>query len=365
MINMKKMSIMLAALLMVGSFAGCSNKKNTTEEPFNYSRNLTEEGYFEKVKASDLVTLPDYKNISIPADKMTVTDDQIEEQITQIMDQYKTSNQITDVAVKDGDTVNIDYVGSVDGKEFEGGTTGGKGTTVTIGETQYIDDFLQQLIGHKPGETINVEVTFPADYGKDDLNGKDAVFVTKINYIEGEKVTPELNDQFVKEKLHEKLGWSTVAELREGISKDLKKTAKRNYIQTYLTENAKVSEIPEVVLQYHKDDLANYCKTGATYTGGDVNTFIKSVFGVESIDELMTNQADNLKKSAEASLVMQAIAEKEGLKVSEEDLVAYFTENMGAADYSTYEKNYGKPYLNMVVLNDKVLNTVSATATEA
>lgn len=95
-----------------------------------------------------------------------------------ILSEYPDTVQVKDREVKDGDSVNIDYVGSIDGEEFDGGNTNGEGTTVTIGQTEYIDDFLEQLIGHKPGETFDVNVTFPEDYGQEALNGKDAVFKT-------------------------------------------------------------------------------------------------------------------------------------------------------------------------------------------
>lgn len=89
----------------------------------------------------------------------------------------------TSLTVEDGDTVNIDYVGTVDGVEFSGGNTQGMGTDLTIGSGSYIDDFEEQLIGHKVGETVTVEVTFPENYGNEDLNGKDAVFEVVINGI--------------------------------------------------------------------------------------------------------------------------------------------------------------------------------------
>lgn len=90
------------------------------------------------------------------------------------------------LTVKDGDSLNIDYTGTVDGKEFEGGSTDGSGTVLVVGAHSYIDDFEEQLIGHHPGETVEVKVTFPEEYGVEDLNGKDAVFQVTINgiYIE-------------------------------------------------------------------------------------------------------------------------------------------------------------------------------------
>ena len=89
---------------------------------------------------------------------------------------FATTAQVTDRAVEQGDMVNIDYVGSVDGVEFDGGSTGGAGTSVMAGATNYIDDFLTQIIGHMPGETIDVNVTFPEVYHSADLAGKEAVF---------------------------------------------------------------------------------------------------------------------------------------------------------------------------------------------
>lgn len=89
----------------------------------------------------------------------------------------------TSLTVENGDTVNIDYVGSVDGVEFAGGSTQGYGTELVIGSHSYIDDFEEQLIGAHPGDTVNVVVTFPENYGVEELNGKEAVFVTTINGI--------------------------------------------------------------------------------------------------------------------------------------------------------------------------------------
>lgn len=100
-------------------------------------------------------------------------------------EQSETETLVTDtsVAVEDGDTVNIDYIGTIDGVEFSGGNTQGQGTDLTIGSGTYIDDFEEQLIGHYVGETVEVDVTFPENYGNNDLNGKDAVFQVTINGI--------------------------------------------------------------------------------------------------------------------------------------------------------------------------------------
>lgn len=101
-------------------------------------------------------------------------------------DESDTSSSLstdTSLTVEDGDTVNIDYVGTIDGVEFDGGSTNGQGTDLVIGSGSYIDDFEEQLIGSHPGDTVEVNVTFPEDYGVESLNGQDAVFEVTVNGI--------------------------------------------------------------------------------------------------------------------------------------------------------------------------------------
>lgn len=89
----------------------------------------------------------------------------------------------TSLEIQDGDTVNIDFVGSIDGVEFEGGNTQGDGADLTIGSGTYIDDFEEQLIGAHPGDEVDVVVTFPENYGNEELNGKEALFKVTVNGI--------------------------------------------------------------------------------------------------------------------------------------------------------------------------------------
>ena len=140
---------------------------------FNYSAALDENGYFTGVRALDYVTLPaDYKALSVSAADVQVTDDELQTNLDYILSQFAETEQDTESTIQNGDSVNIDYVGSVDGIEFTGGNTNGQGTTVTAGSTQYVDDFLTQIIGHKPGETFDVVVTFPDGYDDStDANG--------------------------------------------------------------------------------------------------------------------------------------------------------------------------------------------------
>ena len=275
--NAKKLMALLLASAMVTGMTGCSSTEETTaaetttaeettaadettaaESAYDYSAGLDDNGYFEGVKALDYVTLPEYTGIEIDYYTHNISDEELQTTLDSVMANYASAEQITDRAVEDGDTVNIDYVGSIDGVEFDGGSTGGAGTSVTIGVTSYIDDFLEQLIGHKPGETFDVEVTFPEDYGQEDLNGKDAVFVTTINYIEGEMITPELTDEFVVTNFQSYYGWSTAEEMKEAYRASMKDSAEQNFVVNYLVENSTISEVPETVIEYSKESYISY-----------------------------------------------------------------------------------------------------------
>lgn len=124
-------------------------------------------------KTSDNTGSSDNTTASSSSDTGSTTDNGTE-------NSYSTDTSLT---VEDGDTVNIDYVGTVDGVEFDGGSTEGMGTDLVIGSGSYIDDFEEQLIGAHPGETVEVNVTFPDDYYSTDMAGKDAVFTVTINGI--------------------------------------------------------------------------------------------------------------------------------------------------------------------------------------
>ena len=358
----KTLALLLAAALSAGVLTGCgggassgASGSGAGSADFNYSDGLDEHGRWEGITALDLVDLGDYKGLEVPADVHTIKEEDVDAQVQSMLSSYATTNQVLDREVKDGDTVNIDYVGKVDGTEFEGGSTQGAGTSVTIGVTPYIDDFLEQLIGHKPGDSFDVEVTFPDDYTPNpDLSGKDAVFATTVNYIE-EKVTPELTDEFVKENLTETTGWQTAEELRTQVRSNIQWSATAQYLWTTLLDQAKVSEVPQSMIDYQLDSALAEYKIMAQSYGMTLEQALSSA-GVSDREELGEKYADDLKDQALQGLVMQAVAEDADIDVSEEDVAAYFKDFMYLDDYSSYTKNYGDGFVRMTVLNRKVLD---------
>ena len=327
---------------------------DTQEAPtFDFSAGIDENGHWTGVKALDYVKLPsDYKSISIPASEVTPTDEEVQSMISSITSGYATLEQVRDRAVADGDTVNIDYVGSVDGTEFEGGSTQGKGTVVTIGVTQYIDDFLDQLVGHKPGETFDVNVAFPEDYGVDELNGKDAVFSVTINYIQETK-QPDVTDEWVEQTLKGKYGWTTVAEMEKEITDGLQYKHTADYVRSYVLENSEVSEIPASIEDQQAAQLVYQYEYYANMYGSDLTSFLKMSAGVETTDELVEKNKESLADAAKVYLVFQAVAEDAGIEVTPDELTNYLTSVSGNSDTASLETKYGKGYLALQALVQK------------
>jgi trigger factor len=326
---------------------------------FSYSDGLDENGLWAGITALDYVKLYDYNAFAIPSETHTVSDDDIQYEVDSLLTDYATSEQITDRAVIDGDTVNIDFVGSVDGVEFDGGSTGGGGAEVTIGVTSYIDDFLEQLIGHNPGETFDINVTFPEDYGEESLNGKDAVFVTTVNHIV-ETTDALLSDAFVAENLYAEYGWQTIAEMKDGITAALRDDAIENYILEYLYSEVAVEPVPDHLVTYQNNAMIKYYQNVAESLGVELEEFLSSYIGVSSLDELIDSDGETNMIAAKYSLIIQAIAEDTKITASDADVTAYFVAEAGIEDYSEYEAIYGLPYLKQIVLTQKVMDYLTA-----
>lgn len=372
----KTFAILMAGALTAGLMAGCdklpgdsssgassaASSSAASTDSFDYSAPFDENGLWKDVTALDYVTLATYKGVEVPSSVYTIADDAVDTQVNSILSGYSTTNQVLDRAVADGDTINIDYVGKIDGTEFDGGNTQGQGTDVTIGTTSYIDDFIDQLVGHTPGETFDVNVTFPDSYPNNTaLQGKDAVFSVTINYI-AEKVTPELTDDFVATNLTDTYGWTTVDEMREGIRQQQSETAIQTYLWKQISEGSKVSDMPQSVVDFQKDSERASVEASAAQYGVDVATLLASNGITGSVEDWLAGRQDLYKTKAEAALIDQAIAEDAGLSVSEDDIKSFFKTNMGSEDYSDAQSFYGIGFIKNTVLSQKVFDYVRNSA---
>ena len=330
---------------------------------FSFSQAYDDKGYLKDVTALDYVTLPDdYADITIDADLGQVTDEDISNYIDQnVLSQYATDEKVTDRAAADGDTVNIDYVGSVDGVEFNGGNTQGNGADLTLGSHSYIDDFEDQIVGHMPGESFDVTVTFPEDYGNEDLNGKEAVFETTLNYIK-ESVTPELTDDWVKENLGESMSLNSVDELKAFVKSTMLYDNQASDVYTDLHDKASYAdELPQTALEYYRDVLLYRIYTNAQKYGTDMNTLLSSgMMGsiYDSVDAYLADANDSIKSITQQALLMQAVAEKTGFKCDTATMNADFGRYYGTTDPSQYVSAYGENYIKMNVLQSDVMQNL-------
>ena len=376
------LSIFLIIALAITVFTGCNNAKENlvgnqptadpqqsdspTEEPqsipaFNYSDSIDENGLWRNITATDHVGLSEYKGISIPKEIHTISEESLQAEIDALLTEFASEEQVKDRAVVDGDTVNIDYVGTVDGVAFDEGSTNGSGADVTIGVTRYIDDFLEQIVGHTPGETFDIEVRFPEDYGVDALNGKEAVFATTLNYIV-DLAMPALTDQFVADELSTYYGWSTIREMEADIRTSMQNAAIFTFIQSYLIENTTIKSLPESILKYQQNTLIQFYQDNADEYKMELNDFLMAYANFSNVEELLEAYLDDSTQAAELYLTMQAIAEDAGITVATEDVAGYFKEHMGTEDYSSYEESFGMPYLKLSVLNQAVMDHLQSNA---
>lgn len=302
---------------------------------------LTADGRIEGVDVSSLVTLADYENISIPADEVAATEEEVDNAINAVLTSHRELSTDVDLAIADGDTVNIDYVGTVDGVEFEGGNSGGTGYEVTIGSGSLVDNFEEQLIGHKPGEEVTVNVTFPEDYNEE-LGGKEASFAVTVNSI---MVTPELTDEFVAENLTEE-GVSTAAEYRAKVENDYYEEHLGEYLTNYVLENSTVSSYPKEYLnavksytKYEDEYTMDYYNQLYASFGMEGNTNVWETRGEEITDELSYERElkTRAQETVKSALVYQAIFEKAGLNIdTESSSAAYLAQEAMAEAVKEY-----------------------------
>ena len=325
---------------------------------FTYSDGLDENGYWDGIRALDYVTLPeDYASISLKKSDIEPTAEEVQSQIDNLLSQNTTTQQVTDRAAADGDTVNIDYAGTVDGVAFTGGTY--SGYSLTLGSGTFIDGFEDQIIGHTPGETFDVNVTFPDGYSDSTdsegnavvLSNKKAVFSVTLNYI-SEEVLPELTDAWVDENFGTSDDIHTVEDLRALYQKMLYESNLSDAVMSYLLENSTFKDLPKEVTDYQVNQCLNYYYTMANYYGYDLDSFLQTASGYENADALLDAMSDSITQYAREALLYQAVAEAMDIAPTQEQIDTY----------STYTETYGADYCTMVALMDAVSNALTTGA---
>ena len=265
------------------------------------------------------VKLGDYKNLTVSVEATKeVSDEEVDAKIE------RERNNLAELVIKEGaaeegDTVVIDFVGSVDGVEFDGGK--GENFSLELGSGQFIPGFEAQLVGHAAGEEVNVEVTFPEDYQADDLAGKPALFVTKIHEVKAKEV-PALDDELAKD-IDEEV--ETLDELKAKYRKELE-TAKEIAFDDAVesaalelaVENAEIVELPEEMIHEEVHRAINEFLGGLQQQGISPDMYFQ-ITGTTQ-DDLHKQYEADAEKRTKTNLVVEAVAQAEGLEATEEEI---------------------------------------------
>lgn len=327
---------------------------------FNYSDIFDENGYIAGVRALDCVTLPeDYAALTLPAGTDEVTEEDIDTYVKQnLLYNASTLPRVTDRAAEMGDIVSIDFVGTVDGEKFDGGSS--QDYILELGSGSFIDDFEDQIAGHTPGETFDVEVTFPDPYDSNpDLAGKDAVFATTLNYV------ADLTDEWIADNVNPYLNLSTVQELRDYMREDIRYNNMSEAAYQALLEEAQFSEIPADVEKYFTDlFLQSYCvNMGSSY--GMTLEQVLSLIDSSMMEETAAYFSAVIEESAQRALLIQAIAEQENLVCDDTVRDANINDVLNTDTPDPYIEAYGENYVRATILRDIVLHQVVDNATVA
>ena len=323
----------------------------------SYSAYINDDGTLKGVNINDFVTLGDYSKIPLKKAELTPTEADIDEAVKTALDGAQELDKTTTTAVADGDKINIDYVGTAGGAEFE--NTNGAGTDLTIGSGSYVEGFEDQLIGKTVGSIVTVEVTFPADYtNKPELSGQKATFEVTIN---GVYKDAQLTDAYVKEHFSEQA--ATAAEYREYMAGELYKSNIKTAIAAYLEANCTVSAFPAAYYNHLKNRIryqyqsqyeyynSSYYSSLGYYPWTSVYNFLSMT--AEQYELTVTEQADD---EARYYMMIEAIALKEGITVTKAETVAYWAQDGTTSSYEEIIETYGRGYTARIGMTGKVID---------
>ena len=368
--HLRSAAALAAALALAVTAAGCGASSSSSQatssaalgpaanydyQNFTYSQGLTAEGRWEGVRALDYVTLPeDFAAIPLKKADIEPTEEDIQSLWDNLLESNRIQQPVTGRAAEEGDIANIDYSGTVDGVVFTGGTA--EGYDLTLGSGTFIPGFEDQIVGHNIGDSFDVTVTFPDDYGDSTdeagntitLSGKEAVFRVTLNSL-AVSVLPEATDAWVEENFGASNDLHTVAELDQYFHDNLYTSNLTNAVVDYLTENSQVSSIPDVVRNYQVCSQLSYYNSYASMFGYEtLDEFLSGFMGYDNADALLADTEQDVLNSCNQLLIFQAVAESLDLAPTDAELEVY----------ASYTESMGEGYVHLLALQDRVLSTL-------
>ena len=337
----KKLTAILLCLLMA-AVSGCGSSE-TADASADASADTSDDTDTSVEKPDydplDYVELGDYMGLEVTSTVYSATQEEYEEEIENILESESYYAQSDKTEVEDGDLVNIDYVGEMDGEEFDGGSS--EDYELEIGSGTFIDDFEDQLIGASVGDVVEVNVTFPDDYSSEDLAGQDATFTVTINYIcESEATVPEYTDDFINEytdgtytttEAFDEYVWDYL----EDEAAETTQSALEAAVQEAVIDVCVITGYPDGLVDYYVSVYLSQDEYYAEYYGLDLETYIYYMYGMESeeaYEEYLEEEiSDGL---VPIYLIQEAIIEAEELEVTDEAIESFM---LAYAEYYSYD----------------------------
>lgn len=380
--NMKyKLLALLLCATMGISLAGCTKggaKESTAEtaathetatnetatDETAYSAALDDTGFYTGIRALDYIQLPDgYEDLTIPEEYTTVSDETIDSDMHDMMANLNLTQPVTDRAVQEGDVVVIDFVGTINGVEFQGGSA--TGYSLEVGSNTMIAGFEDQILGHNIGDTFDITVTFPDNYGQTqdangntiDLSNQTAVFKTTLQSISVYNMTDSdaLNAFAGNYTLNDGSQIDTVEKARQYFKEYEQYKGASTYLADYLMTNSKIiKDIPESIFDQERQLETIYVNNKAAQNGMSIEDFL-ATGGYDSIDAYLEDGAEYIQQDVQYCFIIQAIAEDQNIKVTDADIQKYFVGDADSA-ISTYGKGFVAQQTLAVMVMDNLIS---------
>ena len=313
----------------------------------------------------DCVSLGEYKGLKLDMEITEVTEEEIDDYISSLVQPVEVEDE--EAELKEGDTANLDFTGYLDGEAFDGGAA--TDYELEIGSGTFIPGFEDQMIGMKKGEERDLELTFPENYGSEELAGQDVVFHVKLNAI---KVMPEMDDAWAKEISDGES--ETLEEYRETARKDLEEQNRnlaernlQNEVWDQVADNSEIHAFPEVLLQNGRDEFNSYMESQAQMFGMTLDEYLEQTnMTPEDFDVLAEEQVRIVVKN---ELLLEALMKAED--ITEEDPVYQEELKRLEDNYNmtedklkeTYGENSVKEHLELTAVSKKILSYAEITET--
>ena len=354
--------LVCVAVLVGRKIAGQKGDSSQQEETTSQegTQEVKDMPSLDDIDVASCVTLPEYKGITVEKQVTPVTDEDVDTTITYSLSYSPLEVSDENAKVEEGDTVNIDYTGTLDGEEFDGGSA--EDTDLMIGSGQFIEGFESGLVGHVKGDTVELNLTFPEDY-TEDLAGKDVVFTVTINAIK--RPLTEITEEWVQANSDCK----TIEEYRESVRKDLEEynnsLAEEN-LQTQawqqVVTDSTVKEYPEELMEYGRDVFEDQVTSNAQASGQTLEEFVEAQGMTQ--EEYEEQKEEYSKNIVSQMLVMKAITDAENYTEEDEEyqeiLDAYLTQ-YGLEEDEFYEQN-GKQNVYQSIMLQRVCQLIMEEA---